>query len=204
MNKVFLTGRLVKDVELKQTNNGVSVANFTLAVRKNYKDPATGEYGTNFIYCTVWRKTAENLAQYQGKGDLIAVFGSLDTRSYQDSQTGQNREQLYVLVDEIEYLSQKKQQNNGQVQPQQVGGGYQQPAGGNMNMYGQAQPMQQAQGVGQMPQGQTVQQAPQMQAQQAQPVVFQPQAPAQQMPQQGSPFAGEGEQIQIDDKDLPF
>lgn len=101
MNNVVLIGRLTKDVELKYTPQGSPVANVTVAVDRYSKN---GDKTADFISVVVWGKSAENLAQYKGKGDQIAVEGSLRTRSY-EAQDGSKRYITEVLAHRIEYLS---------------------------------------------------------------------------------------------------
>lgn len=92
MNNVSLVGRFTRDPELRYTPNGVAVADFTLAVRNPYKDD--GE-GADFIRCVVWQKPAELIAESHRQGDLIAVSGRLETRSYE------NDEGMTVFVTEV-------------------------------------------------------------------------------------------------------
>lgn len=103
MNKVILIGRLTKDVELKYTPQGSPVVNFTLAVDRYSKN---GDKGADFLSVVVWGKSAENLAQYKGKGDQIAVEGSLQTRSY-EAQDGSKRYITEVLASRIEFIGNK-------------------------------------------------------------------------------------------------
>lgn len=103
MNKVILIGRLTKDVELKYTPQGSPVVNFTLAVDRYSKN---GDKGADFLSVVVWGKSAENLAQYKGKGDQIAVEGSLQTRSY-EAQDGSKRYITEVLASRIEFIGSK-------------------------------------------------------------------------------------------------
>ena len=109
MNKVILTGRLTRDPELRYTGSNIPVATFSLATNR----PVTrdGERVADFINCIVWNKQAENLAKYQSKGNLIAVEGNIRTDSYKDKD-GNTRYQTYVLVNTIEYLGAKKQENS--------------------------------------------------------------------------------------------
>lgn len=106
MNRVELTGRLTKDVELRATANDVSVATFTLAVNR----PITkdGEKQADFINCKVWNKQAENLAKYCHKGDLIGIEGNIRTGSYDDK----DKKKVYtteVLAERIEFLNSKQE-----------------------------------------------------------------------------------------------
>ena len=98
MNKIFLIGRITKDLELRSTKSGNSVCEFTLAVNRDKEN-------TDFITCQVWNKQAENLCKYQGKGSLISVIGELRTDSYEIE--GQKRYKTYVLVSNVEFLSKK-------------------------------------------------------------------------------------------------
>ena len=107
INNVVLTGRLTKDIELKATREGTSVCNFSLAVEQSY---GKGEKKTNFINCQAWKTTAEILDKYCGKGSLIGVEGSIQTRSY-DNQQGQKVFVTEVLANKITFLETKKQEN---------------------------------------------------------------------------------------------
>ena len=101
MNKVNLIGRLTKDPELKTTGNGVSVASFTLAVNRRYKN-ADGSYDADFISCVAWRQSAEYLSKNYSKGDMVGISGSIQTRSYDKDGT-----KVYiteVIADEIHYV----------------------------------------------------------------------------------------------------
>lgn len=87
INNVVLAGRLTKNVEVRYTGGGIAVANFTLAVERNFTN-AGGERETDFINCVIWRKSAETLGQFAVKGSLISVVGSIETGSYEkDGQT---------------------------------------------------------------------------------------------------------------------
>lgn len=92
MNNVNLVGRFTRDPELRYTPNGVAVADFTLAVRNPYKDD--GE-GADFIRCVVWQKPAELIAESHLQGDMIAISGRLETRSYE------NDEGMTVFITEV-------------------------------------------------------------------------------------------------------
>ena len=99
MNKVILTGRITKDLELRKTKSDKSVCEFTLATNR------VGSEDADFVSCMVWNQQAENLCKFQGKGSLIAVFGELRTDSYEIE--GQKRYKTYVLVSNVEFLSKK-------------------------------------------------------------------------------------------------
>lgn len=84
INRVVLTGRLTKDLEVRYTQSGVAVARFNLAVSRQFKNKQTGERETDFISCQIWRQGAENLANFTHKGSLIGVEGQLQTSHYSD------------------------------------------------------------------------------------------------------------------------
>lgn len=111
MNKVILTGRITHNLQLKYTSNNKPVCNFSIAV--NEPIMRDGERKADFIDCDVWGKSAENLVNYQNKGNLIAVIGRLKKEEYE--KDGQKRYKTYVLVDEIDYLEKKSPDNSGQV-----------------------------------------------------------------------------------------
>lgn len=117
INRVVLTGRLTKDLELKYTQNGTAVARFTLAVSRQYKNKHTGERETDFISCEVWRQPAENLAKYAGKGSLIGVDGRIQTSHYTD-RDGKEVYRTDVRIDSFALLSYR---NNDASQSEQTG-----------------------------------------------------------------------------------
>jgi single-strand DNA-binding protein len=103
-NKVILGGRLTAHPELKQTNSGVSVCQFSIAV--NRKFAKEGEQQTDFLNCTAWRATAEFISKHFGKGSSICVVGSIQTRSWTDQQ-GQKRYATDIVVDEAMFVDSK-------------------------------------------------------------------------------------------------
>lgn len=118
INNVVLTGRLVRNAELRFTPNGDAVANFTLAVQQNFE--SNGERKADFINCVIWRKAAETLANYTQKGSLIGVEGRLGTRAY-ENQDGKMVWVTEVIADRFTFLESKKEetqepQNNNQNQ----------------------------------------------------------------------------------------
>ena len=110
MNKVILIGNLTKTPELTTTTNGISVARFTLAVRRKFQNQ-NGEYDTDFINIVVWRTLAENCNKYLKKGSKCAVIGQIQNRSY-DAQDGTKRYVTEVIADEVEFLSTSNSNDN--------------------------------------------------------------------------------------------
>lgn len=100
----MITGRIVRDPELRETKTGKKVCEFTVAINRD-KD------NTDFVNCMVWDKQAENLAKYQGKGSILGIEGSIRTETYELSD--KKHYKTFVLVNQIEYLSQtQKTENN--------------------------------------------------------------------------------------------
>ncbi|MBQ4556542.1 MAG: single-stranded DNA-binding protein [Clostridia bacterium] len=113
-NKVILIGNITKDIELKQTPEGVSVASFTVAINRKYRGK-DGTQTTDFVNCVVWRKTAEFVAQYFKKGKPILVEGEIQTRSYTDNK-GEKRYVTEVIANEVGFVGGKDDNagdNNG-------------------------------------------------------------------------------------------
>lgn len=138
MNSVILMGRLTSDPELKQTQSGISVCRFTIAVNRNFKNQQTGEYEADFISCIAWRQTAEFVSKYFGKGSMICVSGSLRTGSYTDkNHSDVTHYTTDVHVNGVEFTGEKKQQgtvpNNQQQRTQQQQTATQPPQYSNHN-----------------------------------------------------------------------
>ena len=95
LNIVALQGRLAADPKQKTTQNGTAVTSFSLAVQRNVKG-SDGEYGTDWIDCVAWKGTAEFICKYFQKGQLMAVNGTLQTRSYE--KDGVKRKTTQVVV----------------------------------------------------------------------------------------------------------
>lgn len=112
LNRVVLVGRLTKDPELKYTPNGVAVANFTVAVNRPFSNQS-GEREADFINCVVWRKPAENLANYMSKGSLVGVDGRVQTRSF-DNQEGNRVYVTEIVADSVQFLESKGGSSGGQ------------------------------------------------------------------------------------------
>ncbi|MED0659841.1 MULTISPECIES: single-stranded DNA-binding protein [Bacillus] len=110
MNRVVLVGRLTRDPELRYTPNGVAVATFTLAVNRNYTNQQ-GEREADFINCVVWRRPAENVANYLKKGSLAGVDGRLQTRNY-EAQDGRRVYVTEVLAESVQFLEPRSASSN--------------------------------------------------------------------------------------------
>lgn len=111
-NIAILTGRCVNTPELRTTQNGTSVCNFTIAVDRRYKQGE--EKQTDFINITAWRGTAEFVSKHFIKGQMIDIEGSIQTRKYQDKD-GNNRTAVEVVASEIHFHDMKKNDTSSHV-----------------------------------------------------------------------------------------
>ena len=104
-------GRLTADPELRQTQSGVSVLSFTVAVDSRFANQ-NGERQTNFIYCVAWRHTAEFISKYFVKGKMIGIEGSLQSRNFVD-KNGNNRTVLEVIVENVSFCGSRAETGAG-------------------------------------------------------------------------------------------
>ncbi len=112
LNQVVLVGRVVKEVELKETENAKKYSFITLAVPRSYKN-MNGRYDTDFIECMLWDNVAKNVAEYCKKGDIIGVKGRLEV--YQKEENDKKISQLHLVADKVTFLSQKREDNEHEV-----------------------------------------------------------------------------------------
>lgn len=105
INSVNLTGRLTRDPELRVSQSGIAIGNFTLAVNRTFTD-RNGERQADFINCVAFKKTAELLKQYVSKGSQIGVTGRLQSRSYENKE-GQRVYVTEVVVENLVFLDTK-------------------------------------------------------------------------------------------------
>lgn len=124
INNTTLVGRLVKDVDLRYTSNGTATGTFTLAVNRNFKN-AAGEIEADFINCVIWRKAAENFANFTRRGSLVGITGRIQTRNYENKE-GQRVYVTEVVADNFALLE-KKFDNAPQSQPRQTNQQYNDP-----------------------------------------------------------------------------
>ncbi|HWI49911.1 MAG TPA: single-stranded DNA-binding protein [Rummeliibacillus sp.] len=183
INRVVLVGRLTKDPELRYTPSGAAVARFTLAVNRTFSNQQ-GERQADFINCVVWRKQAENAANFLKKGSLAGVEGRIQTGSYE----GQDGKRVYtteVVADSVQFLEPRGAAGD---RPQQG-----QPYGGQPSFNGG---------------GQSYDQAPQ-QGNYQQPSYQQNQSPSQQNytrvdEDPFAPVSNGGGKVDVTEDDLPF
>lgn len=189
LNNVNVVGRLTKDPDLRYTPSGTAVTRVTIACRRNFKNSQTGEYESDFIQVQIWRKDAENTANYMKKGDIFGVNGRIQTGRYE----GQDGKMVYtteVVANSVQFIHSQNRQNGGQ-----GGGNYQQ--NNQQGNYNQQQGGQQGSQVNNYQQNQQANQGNQYNQQQ------------QNFSQQNGkvtnndPFSSSGN-IEISDDDLPF
>lgn len=106
INQVTLVGRLTKDPELRYTADGKAVSNVTIAVNRPFRNQA-GEYEADFVQCTLWRKTAENTAQYCRRGSMIGITGRIQTRRY-ENQEGRKVYVTEVVAEMVQFVGPRK------------------------------------------------------------------------------------------------
>ena len=106
MNVAILMGRLVADPELKHTPSGAAVTSFTLAVDRSYVKSGADRQ-TDFIDIVAWRSTAEFISKYFRKGQMMAVQGSIQTRSYTDKD-GNKRKACEILAEKVSFCGGKQ------------------------------------------------------------------------------------------------
>ena len=110
MNKVILIGNLTRDPELSETNSGIAVCRFSIAVSRDYSN-SDGNRETDFFNITVWRGRAEVCGKYLRKGNKVAVVGTLQNRSYEDKD-GIKRNVTDIVASEVEFLTPKNAQSD--------------------------------------------------------------------------------------------
>lgn len=111
LNQIVIMGRMTGDAELRTTSNGTSVTSFTVAVDRQFQK-ADSEKVTDFVPVVAWRGLAEFVTKYFGKGRMICVQGSLQTRKYTD-KNGENRTAYEILAEHIHFTGEKKEAQSG-------------------------------------------------------------------------------------------
>ncbi|PYZ91783.1 single-stranded DNA-binding protein [Salipaludibacillus keqinensis] len=181
INRVVLVGRLTKDPELRYTANGIAVASFTLAVNRPFSN-AQGQKEADFINIVVWRKQAENVANFLKKGSQAGVDGRIQTRSF-DNNEGRRVFMTEVVGDSVQFLEPRGSGGSGGGGNQYSGQGSGQSNYGQQNdNSGYQNNPNQGSGQGGYSQGNQ----------------------GGQGNQNDDPFASDGKPIDINDDDLPF
>ncbi len=132
LNSVALTGRLTRDVDLRYTQSGTAVGSFTLAVDRQFRS-ANGKRETDFINCVIWRKSAENFANFTKKGSLVGVEGHIQTRTYDNAQ-GQKVYVTEVVVENFALLESRATTQQRPSEPANPAGQGNQNYGGDSSL----------------------------------------------------------------------
>lgn len=112
-NKVILMGNLTRDVEMRTTSGGQSVANFSLAVSRSWRgQDGQQQEQTSFINCVAWGKVGEIIEQYVKKGSALLVSGRLEQRSYEDKE-GNKRQAVEVIVEDFNFVGSRGDDSAG-------------------------------------------------------------------------------------------
>ena len=192
INRVVLTGRLTRDVDLRYTQGGAAVATFTLAVDRRFTNQQ-GEREADFISCVIWRKSAENFANFFHKGSLVGIEGRVQTRNYENQQ-GQRVYVTEVVVENFSFLEPRSRNAN------QGGNNYGAPANNapQNNQNQNANPF--TSGANNGPQQGNGNPAPSNNA----PAGNSGNSNGNNGGNTNDPFANTGDSIDISDDDLPF
>lgn len=131
INNVVLVGRLTKAVDLRYTSNGTAYASFTVAVERNFKNQ-NGEKETDFINCAMWRKAAENFANFTHKGSQVGIEGRIQTRNYENQQ-GQKVYVTEILAENFSLLEPRNTTSRLEGDRESFNGGHVNTFNGNKN-----------------------------------------------------------------------
>lgn len=192
INRTILVGRLTRDPELRYTNGGAAVATFTIAVNRQFTNQ-NGEREADFISCVIWRKAAENFANFTHKGSLVGIDGRIQTRNYENQQ-GVRVYVTEVVVENFSLLESRAESERHQAANGGSGNNnYNNNNNGYSNQGQNAAPQQSSANnnnpFGNGNTGNASSAAPSSSANNN---------------NQADPFANNGDQIDISDDDLPF
>lgn len=208
INRAVLTGRLTRDPELRYTTSGIATISFSLAVDRQFRNQ-NGEREADFINCVIWRRSAENFANFTRKGSLVGIDGRIQTRNYENQQ-GNRVYVTEVVVDNFALLEPRQQgQSNHQASyPHQQNGqnqGYRNQ--GQQNYSQQLNRQSQSYSQQGQPNNQSNRQQGQFNGNQARPN-NQPASQHNNAPQQGNGAYNQQQQNQsngqVREDDLPF
>ena len=134
MNKIILKGNLTRDIELKDIGNDKKVANFSIAVRRDYKNQS-GEYETDFFNCSAFGNTANFIEKYFNKGSQMLLIGHLQNNQW-ETDSGEKRTATNVIVESVEFCGSKQQNNTNNDLSE-----FAENSGVNMNVIGDDEPL---------------------------------------------------------------
>ena len=129
INRVVISGNLTRDPELRRTQSGMAILNIGVAVNDRRRNQQTGEWEdyANFIDCVMFGTRAESISNYLTKGTKVAIEGKLRWSQWENRE-GQKRSKIEVVIDDLEFMSQRNSQGGSGYQGGQ--GGFQQNNGG--------------------------------------------------------------------------
>lgn len=136
MNFSVYTGRITKELQLKQSKNGKSVLSFDIAVQRDYKNKQSGEYDSDFIPCLAIGGIAEFIANYANKGDFVTVSGRMQNNNF-TRDDGSKNFGMQLIVGNFDANTLFAANKNDQQSQQK--GSYQQNANNVPQQQGQAQ-----------------------------------------------------------------
>lgn len=131
INKVIIMGRITHDLEIRQSQGGIAVLSFTVAVDRGYVKQGE-ERQTDFINCVAWRQQAEFIGKYFSKGRMIAIEGNLRTRTY-DDKNGTKHYVTEVFVDKVSFTGEKV--SGGQLSDSNYSSSYSKPSNSKQSGY---------------------------------------------------------------------
>ena len=134
MNKTILKGNITRDIELKDLGDNKKVANFSIAVRRDYKNQA-GEYETDFFNCSAFGNTADFISKYFSKGSQMLLIGHLQNNQW-ETDSGEKRTSTNVIVESVEFCGSKQQNNTNNDLSE-----FAEHSGVNMNIIGDDEPL---------------------------------------------------------------
>ena len=117
LNKIVVMGRIVNDLELKQTGGGINTCSFNIACDRDFKNK-DGQKETDFIPVVTWRHTAEFVCRYMGKGRMVVAEGRLQIRQWE--KDGQKHSKAEIVADNVYFADSKKSEGEGFAQPTQT------------------------------------------------------------------------------------
>lgn len=120
LNKVIIMGRLTRDPDFKQTQSGIAICNFSVAVERKFKDSKTGERLTDFLECTAFRGTAEFISRYFSKGNMVLVEGNIQNNNYTDNN-GVKHYSNNIMVENVSFCGGKNESGTAQPASEQSG-----------------------------------------------------------------------------------
>lgn len=112
MNNFSGMGRLGKDPEGINTTSGTLIVTFSLAITRRFKNKQTDEYETDWLTCKAFGKTAEFIMKHFRKGSMMAVVGSVQSRSWDDNETGKKRYATEIIVEQVFFCGSKSESRN--------------------------------------------------------------------------------------------